>query len=454
MVIFAVSLAISLTLSFWTTVKILELREKASILKIFERGKYLIIFQNNTEMRPTGGFIGSFATVQFKDYKVEKIDFNTNIYKLDNAFIQNNQIDTPAPLADISHNHWSLHDANFAVDYPQASKDIEWFYEQENKALSNEQETKALSNEQENKALSNKEETGDQVDGVMAINASLIKDLLTQTGPVYLPSYDLNVSADNFYTALAQKIEKEYFNDATKQIENEPKTILKDLMPILMDKAIGLPKQKLLKLVLTALDEKQILVQSNDPKIEQAVLGSGWGGEIQETNGDYLSINNANITDLTQQKNGGAKTSLSIKEKINYRVDNFDGKLTANLILTRTHTGSYNWPDGVNINWTRILVPLGSTLMKAELNGEDITKKIEVTTESQKTTFGLWINTAPQTSNVLSISYSLPFSLGPKGNYSLLVQKQPGNIGDSLTATLDNKVLYNGFFNKDLTIRN
>lgn len=425
-----VALVISLTLSFFGTVSAYDLKEKADIFRLLKNGKYLILFQNNSELRPSGGFIGSFATVSFRDYKVEQLDFNTNIYKLDNAFVKTNQVLPPEPLTEITGNRWSLHDANFDVNFPQAAQDIQWFYEQETKALSN-------------------EGSGQTVDGVIAINASFVQELLKYTGPVNIEKYNLTISADNFYRELAQKIEKEYFYQTENLTENEPKTILKDLMPVLFQKALTLKKTDLLSLMINALTQKQILLQSNDQGIENAVLDLNWGGAIQKTGSDYLSINNANITDVTKQRNGGAKTSLSIKEKINYNVSTNDG-LTANLTLTRSHNGSYDWPDGVNMNWTRILVPLGSELKTAELNGKNVLGEIEVGETAGKTYFGLWINTAPQTSNVLNLTYKLPISAD---NYSLLTQTQPGAPADDLTAIFNNKLLYNGMLEKDLLIK-
>ncbi|MEI6040408.1 MAG: DUF4012 domain-containing protein [Candidatus Berkelbacteria bacterium] len=424
--------AIILVTSFYATVAVYAVKNKADALKIFKQGTYLVLFQNNAEMRPAGGFIGSFAIVTFDNYKIKKIDFNTNIFKLDNAYTAKTQVVPPTPLAIIAQNRWALRDSNFAVDFPTAAQNVQWFYAQETKDALNPQDM------------------GQKVDGVIAINASLLQDFLRLTGPINMEKYDITISADNFFEVLAQKIEKEYFNDLSAQGENEPKTILKDMMPIVMARATDLPKAKLIKFGLDALNQKLVLFQSNNAGIQQAILNNNWGGEIQDTKSDYLAINNANITDLAMQKNGGAKTSLKIKESIDYKVESDEAGLVGRLSLTRSHTGSYAWPDGVNVNWTRILVPQGTELIRAELNGQDIKDKVEVGSESGKTVFGLWINTAPQTSNVLNLTYKLPI---PTSNYSLLVQKQPGNTGDQLSATFKDAVLYNGWFNEDLSLK-
>lgn len=409
--------------SFWGTIGALEIKERADILKLVQSGRYLVLFQNNAEMRPTGGFIGSFGVAEIQNYKLINFDFNTNIFKLDNAFVAQNQVTPPAPLAKVSQNHWSLHDSNFSVDFPTAAQDIQWFYEKE---------------------------SGQRVDGVIALNASTVQNLLKLTGPIYLDKYQTNITADNFFDELAQKIEKEYFYDAQNQQVNEPKTILKDMMPLLLAKAKTVGKPQLIKLVLTELAQKQILIQSNNAAAENLILTTGWGGQIATNAGDYFYVNNANITDTLVNKNAGAKTSLKIKEAVDYQVEEQDGKLISDLTLTRSHTGSYVWPDGVNTNWTRILVPEGSVLQTAELNGKDISDQIEIGTEAGKTYFGLWINTTPQTSNVLKLQYQLPIA---PADYHLTVQKQPGNLGDALKVSFANKVLFNGALDTDKIIK-
>lgn len=418
-----VALVLLANFSFFGTVAAQAVKNKTSALKMFENGSYLVVFQNNAEMRPTGGFIGTFAVVDFADYKIKKIDFNTNIYKLDNAYTSKTQVLPPEPLSKITDDKWALRDSNFDVSFPEASADIRWFYEQE---------------------------SGRKVDGVIAINASIISDLLRLTGPVYLTKYETTITADNFFSEMAQKIEKEYFYDAAKQSENEPKTILKDLMPILADKAFNLPKYKLAKLASDSLTQKQILLFSNNNSIEHSILINNWGGEIQATKSDYLAVNNANITDLRDIKNGGAKTSLKIKESINYQISEIGGQLQSNLTLTRSHAGSYAWPDGTNMNWTRILVPEGSTLLTAELNGQDVSDIVEIGYEAGKKTFGLWINTNPQASSVLNVTYKPNIE---DKNYSLLLQSQPGNLGDNLLVNYKNKTIFKGFFNQDLKLK-
>jgi len=415
-------LTVLIVIILLTTI-LFEAKKQYSALKIFQKGKYLVLFQNNAEMRPTGGFLGSFAVAQFDQFNLKKIDFNSNIYKIDNEFAKTNLIAAPDPINTINDNKWTMHDSNFAVDFPAAARQIQWFYEQE---------------------------TGDYVDGTIALNASTFQELLKITGPIALTEYNTTVNAENFFSELAQKIEKEYFQTKDNQVENEPKEILKSLMPQLLKKALETNKIALVKLIYQELSQKQILFYANEARLEKNIIHQGWAGEVKLAESDYLYINNANLTDLRNNRNAGAKTSLSIDESIDYQVTHKIGGWQGNLTLTRAHTGSYTWPDGVNMNWTRILVPLGSNLQSATLNGKEVLSEIKTNEESGKTVFGLWINTAPQNTSILKLQYTIPIKTQ---KYSLIIQKQPGNLGDQLKVKLNDRQLFNGLFDRDHLIQ-
>ncbi len=406
-----------------STYGVKAIKGKLDALRLFQNGKYLVLFQNNAELRPTGGFIGSFAIIEFSDYKIKNINFNTNIYKLDRIFTSEHFIPPPEPLRTISGGKWALRDSNFAVSYPEAAQKIQWFYE---------------------------EESAERIDGVIAINASVIQDILKITGPIAMPKYNTTITASNFYEELANKIEKEYFLDPTNVEINEPKSILKEMMPQVFDKAMNFSKIKLSQLLYKEIEQKQILFYSDDSGIEKAILGENWGGEVPSTSGDYLYVNNANIAEEIAGDIVGGKSSINIKESIDYKVAEVDNLLIADLKLTRSHAGTYTWPDGVNRNFSRVLVPNGAVLKGAQLNGRDFLSEVQTGKEAGKAVFSFWTQTSPGTSNIVELTYALPIS---NKNYSLLVQKQPGNLGDNLTVNFEGKLLFDGVLDTDKEVK-
>lgn len=395
---------------------------------LFRDGKYLILFQNNSEIRSAGGFIGSYAVMEMGDFEIKNLDFNTNIYSLDRQFAQSNYVEAPPPLAQMLKGEtWALRDANYDASFPEASLDIMSFYEQETDA---------------------------QVDGIIGINAKIIIDLLGQTGPIHLEKYNLTVSADNFYQVTQYQVEKAYFEEPENWAINEPKTFLKDLYPEILKKALD-GKIDFLGFFKEELSNKDILLYFNDIRKQTIAQKHNWAGSIPKeqelkdlfktnTPVDYLYINSNSYS--------GNKSSLSIKQEINYKLtqtDKYGQKMyQANLKINRIHGGSYVWPDGKNTEWLRIFVPENTQFLQAKLNEKDISWQIEVGSEAEKIYFGTEIVTEPGQANILEVEYLIPY----QSEYHLLVQKQPGVVGNALTVNLGGSLLFDGILDRDKKI--
>ncbi len=403
--------------------------ESANLLSLFKDGKYLVLFQNNSEIRSSGGFIGSFAVLEIKNYEIKNLNFNTNIYTLDREFAESYQVEAPVPVAKMLNGEtWALRDANYEASFSKASEDILSFYQLE---------------------------SGDDIDGVIGLNAKVVVDLLKITGPIKLEKYDTEISADNFYQETQFKVEKEYYQNPENWAINEPKTFLKDLYPELLKRALE-KKLALFRLLKQELAQKEIVFYFKD-SIKQQVAGvNNWAGEIPsdtvlknlfntDSFVDYLYINSNSYS--------GNKSSTSIDEKIDYKIiDNShfgSNNLKVNLKITRIHSGSYNWPDGKNTTWLRVYVPTKAQFEKALLNEKDISSNIEIGNNSGKTFFGLEQMLEPGEAEVLEFEYFLPKT----SSYSLLVQKQPGKNNTTLTVNFEGEILYDGVLDMDKEIR-
>ena len=89
-------------------------------------GKYVVLLQNNYELRATGGFVGSYAVVDFKN--------GINVYVKDIYDADGKlpgHVEPPYPIQEaFLQGWWKLRDSNWKVDYPSAAADINWFLEQ------------------------------------------------------------------------------------------------------------------------------------------------------------------------------------------------------------------------------------------------------------------------------------------------------------------------------------
>ena len=383
---------------------------------LFRDGRYLILFQNNSEIRSSGGFIGSYTVIEIKNFEAQNLEFNTNIYALDRAFAKENFVEPPAPLEKVLKGQsWALRDANYAASFPEAARDITRFYG---------------------------EETGQSIDGIVALNAQVMIELLKLTGPIKMAKYDLTISADNFYRETQYQVEKAYFESPENWVINEPKTILKDLYPEILNRALE-HKLSLARLLKKEIDTREIIFYFQEPEKQQVVRERQWAGEIPvNILGDYLYINSNSYS--------GNKSSLSIRENVDYQLtdDSSGNYRQADLTVSRVHLGSYDWPDGKNTEWVRIFTPGNTKFQEAKLNEKDVSSEIEVGTDSGKNYFGVEITTEPGQVNILKISYLLPF----EEDYHLLVQKQPGRTQDSLSVVLKGKMLFDGVLDRDIEI--
>lgn len=421
--ILAVILVIAITsiITVFANNKTDFVKNKVDLIGLLRSGKYLIVFQNNAEQRATGGFIGSFATVDIEFGKVKNFSINSNIYKVDHRYDYALKQLAPQPLGNwLGDEYWAMRDSNWEIDYPSSAKQIAWFYEHEG---------------------------GEPVDGVIAINATNVQDLLKIIGPINLPDYNLVVDDNNFFDVLHQEIEKDYFEREGNKDINEPKTILRDLYTQLLVKLTQYKnKKELIDLVLNQLDQKDNLIYFSNPDLEKIILAKNWGGEVKKTNSDYLYVNNSNL--------GGMKSSLNVAQEIKFEsiIDN-NQEITDKLTIIRTHTGSGQWPDGDNINYIRILTPPGSQLISAEFDKNNVLSDITVGQEADKNCYGFWFNTPVGQTKILTLEYSPGVQLNSINSYQLYLQKQPGEKNTSAQVIINNMVKFQDQINKDNLIK-
>jgi hypothetical protein len=434
---------------------------------------YLLLFQNNQEMRATGGFIGSYGIVKINKGKVEKI-FVDDIYNPDGQLID--RIVPPLPVQKISAN-WSLHDSNWFVDFPVSARKAIDFYERTG---------------------------GPTVDGVIALTPVMIEKILEVTGPVAFDEYNLILNSNNFAHVMRDEIEDRNNYIAQESLsekeildqknESQPKKILSDLMPKLIEHITKEKDPESISKLLVALSngvkERHVLMYSSNEDMQKIIEESGWGGEVLHTDRDYLSVINTNIN--------GFKTDGVIDETIEHvaQID-AEGYITNTLRITRAHAGGrtgYPWWDAVNANYMRIYVPQGSQLISVEghtreineerldydalgyIRDEDVVKEEQgmriddetgtrIYEEYGKTVFANWAYVSPQETVTVVYKYRLPHRVdfytdedGEFGSYAIVFQKQSGSqnshIKSGIVLDEDLKFQWHVHGNEDLYMEN
>ncbi|MFA6106975.1 MAG: DUF4012 domain-containing protein [Patescibacteria group bacterium] len=422
-----------------------------------EKKRYLLVFQNNAEMRGSGGFIGSFAILDLDKGKIKSLEVpEGGGYDTKGALTK--LVRSPKPLT-ILGPRWFFWDANWWPDWPASAKKLMWFYENSD---------------------------GSTVDGCIGLTPTVMEKLLNAIGPVDMTGdYGITVSAENFWTETQSITESDEGRAAGK-----PKKIIGDLMKKIMDE---LPLRfsrdnlaALVKAVESGLNEKQALVYSTEPKLQKEIERYGWDGKMGETAGDYLMVVNTNI--------GGEKTDRVISQTIRHKAEvNSDGAIIDTLRISRTHNGVKGeaFTGARNVDWIRVYTPSGSELLEAygfdpvdpslykesynELADDpDVAagertetthepSRTKIYNEAGKTVFANWSQLDPGETVEVVLKYRLPLKFSSKikrGNiaelagdffnpektevypYSLMAEKQPGSLNVRLESSL---VLANGF---------
>lgn len=388
------------------------------LLGVDKQRTYLVLFQNDKEIRPTGGFMTAYSIVTVDKAKFSPT-ISSDIYNLDSNY-------TPATVAPdpmikylkgpyVLSNKLRLRDMNWSPDFAESMK--------------------SFTKEAQKVGIS-------QVDGVIAVDTQLLVNLLNAIGPIGVGGFG------NFSTQIEPKCncpqviyELESFADQEGAVvwsENEPgkivfappnygnrKAIIGPLMNSILANALGQPKEKLPALFAAAfksLTEKHVLFYVFDTKAQAGLEAFGLAGRIKDYNGDYLHINDANL--------GGRKSNLYVTQEVEQDIKvSGDGTVEKTLtIIYKNPMKQDGWLNSVLPNWTRIYVPKGSQIISAD----GFVDKAAPYDELGKTVFAGYFQLRPEGVAKVSIKYRLPFKI-KGGAYNLLIQKQPGTDGPLYT---------------------
>lgn len=376
--------------------------------------KYLVIFQNDKELRPTGGFITAYAIFRL-DQGVIHVDVSNDIYTLD-ATIPNKQ-PAPKPIAKyLDVPLFNLRDSNLSPDFVTS---MNTFYSMYKTSSSYE-----------------------KVDGIIAVDTSALVSAMNILGDIQADGVTFTTKNEPICDCPQVIYQLESFVDTrTNKVVENRKGIIGDLMYAIMSKAFSSsPKVywgPLFQTMLTETSQKHILFYSFNKDAESGLEALNASGRILPFNGDYLHINEANF--------GGAKSNMFVSENVlqNYQTAS-DGT------ITKTVTINYKNPyppsncsltaPGLCLNaplrdWFRIYVPQGSQLVSSQ--GSEV--KLTSYNELGKTVFEGFLTVNPEGIAKFTITYTLPFRLAANSTLPVLIQKQPGTNGNDYVIQVNGK---------------
>jgi len=376
--------------------------------------KYLVIFQNDKELRPTGGFITAYSIFNVQ-HGVIHVDTSSDIYALD-ATIANKPA-APRLILDYLPKVYQLNlrDTNLSPDYKVSMDTFQKMYRQAGGYV--------------------------PVQGIIAVDTHALVAAMNILGDIQAGGETFTTKTNPVCNCADVIYKLEQYADQPLGVVNAGrKDIIGELMYAIMNKAFSSsPKLYWGPLFQTALfevDQKHILFDLYNQDAQSGLEALNAAGRIMPFGGDYLHINEANF--------GGAKSNMFVTESVTQ-----DYSLGSDGTVTKTVTINYKNPfppsdcnlerGGLCLNavlrdLVRVYVPKGSQLLSSR--GSEV--KMTTYEDLGKTVFEGFLTINPQGAAKFMVSYKLPFKLDT-ASLPLMLQKQPGTNGFDYLININGK---------------
>ena len=389
--------------------------------------RYLLLFQNDAELRPTGGFMTAYAILKVHHGKITPLK-SEDIYALDDRFRK--RVEAPEvlvsyvkfPYGDEARKgitpNWRIRDMNLSPDFKLSMDVFSEYYSQTSET--------------------------EKIDGIIAIDTTVPVELLKILGPIGVGGWG-NFSAENDPRCQCPQVIYELEKLADKPIggfKENRKAVLGPLMHSILTNMMGSPRKmwpEFFNAGLKAIKEKHLLLYFFDEEAQKSAENFNASGRINDYEGDYLHINDCSFS--------GAKSNMFIKESVKQEVE-----IAQDGAVVKTLTIDYKNPEPASDcnlekgelclnapyrNWFRVYVPKGSELIEASGSETEVESYEDFGKTVFEGFFGDKYPLRPLGSAKLVLRYKLPFKIQKGEKYQLFIQKQPGTYGYEYAVVVD-----------------
>jgi hypothetical protein len=397
---------------------------------------YLLIAQNEDELRPTGGFISGAGLLTIDNGKIVGLSFD-NANLIDDW--QNKPYgEPPSPFREfMGMDIFLFRDANFWPDFAQSAAEAMALYSYGQDA---------------------------HLDGAIAFDQHFLQRLLAATGPLPVPELARTVDANNVISQLREEW------GPSGESENwilDRKAFMAPLaMAFLAQLNSGLLSSsgfELIDMLAKSAEERHLQMYSTNPATAELLDQTVWSGRLPlADSGDFVQVIDTNM--------GFNKVNAVVERALNYNIilDDISGSVAelelsyhnppANNPVECLHGTSYA-PDTqydfltVDCYWNylRVYLPKGSQLLWSNehpvpaanlMSGQAWNGKSREF-ESEDTRFTVFDNflvIAPGQDVTVAMQYALPDTViqsdGEWYNYQLTVRKQAGTSADKASISI------------------
>jgi hypothetical protein len=398
---------------------------------------YLILMQNQNEIRATGGFIGATAELRVTSGVMEALVFEDSL-GVDIPPLLNNPL-APEPI------YWYLwiarllfRDANWSPNFPESAQTLMGMYESSKRV---------------------------ELDGALAGNKVLALDLLDIYGAIEIEDIDgpVDRALAELYVEGVLPFDCAPRHTAAKGKRCFDEDLIRGIIAKLQGGIDNGGRADLVTIIRNHLDRKGILVYSEDPTLQQFVESSGWAGAIKPPSQDFLMVVDSSLPGHTKalvSREIGYSVQLSLTDTssadLRVRFINNRATLAPNCRQAETASGETNvdcyW------NYVRVLLPsaaqvnvlpvvaLHPGMEKLIWGYRDIDSAVQLThaggglTDMQEV--GAFVVVKPQSTVTMPINYELSRAVirsagAGRYEYRLLLSKQPGVDDDFMDVRIE-----------------
>jgi len=373
---------------------------------------YLVLVQNNHELRGTGGFITGVGVLKVERGRVADLTFSDS-YAVDNLNVPH----PPAPpqiqkymKADILF----LRDANWSPDLPTSARTIDTIYTRDQ---------------------------GTQVDGIITVDLRAVELVIGALGQVDVEGLDTPITSQN----VVEIIKQLWGTTPTGEQRGdfvEWWRARKDFMPLIAQAILAKLKTGRFNYFAMAgaaqksMAERAVQIWMREPTVQAQVHAWGWsGGLLPQAGADYVALVDTNL--------GFNKVDAVIKRSLDYRIYWLDGPgKPATVQATVTYAHSQPVPGlekcvieavyGENydsltercyFDFVRLYAPRGSELVS--IQGVESDSIVSRAGEMGTQVFGGFFSMLPGRTHQITFTYRLPATIQQAG-YQLVFQRQSG----------------------------
>lgn len=352
--------------------------------------RLLVLSQDTLELRPTGGYIGSYGVLHLAAGTVRLEKYEAT----DQLPVPDPPMEPPEELKRVLPAHWGLSNVNWWPNFPTTASTAREMFRRQG---------------------------GGEVDGVVALTEHALSRLIGALGSVQVPGYIKPVVEEGFAERAVYEVE-------LKRPQDMPvKRFLIELAKIVFAQVFNPPPDRFAALV-SAVDRSvgagDIQLWFAEPSRQALIDEAVIAGRLRlDSNQDFLMLVDANVT--------ASKANARLSKQATYRVRRErDGSLRAQLEVRVTNDGLETPINPYYNGYLRLFVPPGARLLNP---GPDQGLKAPDDRDRPFEVFAQLLRVDPKAEQVVTFDYRLPPDVAPNGRYRLTWIRQVGTGRDSLT---------------------